>query len=163
MLTWLPTYLVLERHLSVAMMAGSPLYYLVDRHQHLNRLASGLLDSEGYTPTLVRKSAMAIDYRRRVAITGLRLPANKYVPWLMAAGVGCGMTAPGIFALPRRWPARNNRKVYGAQNGFSTRRRCGTGAHGFVLERTGNFVAPFAITAALCIVGGSPGCSWWAH
>jgi len=160
MLTWLPTYLVLERHLSVAMMARiAGLYYLVDA---ASAISTGWLQDfwirKGYTPTLVRKSAMAIGFIvAAIAITGCAVAGpNKYVPWLMAAGVGCGMTAPGIFAFAQTLAGpQATGKWYGAQNGFSNLAGVvGPALTGFVLERTGNFVAPFTITAALCIVGG---------
>jgi cyanate permease len=106
MLTWLPTYLVLERHLSVAAMARvAGLYYLVDA---ASAISTGWLQDfwirRGYTPTLVRKSAMAIAFViSAIGITGCALAgANTYVAWLMAAGVGCGMTSPGIFAFCQR-------------------------------------------------------------
>ncbi len=160
MLTWLPTYLVLERHLSVAMMARvAGLYYLVDA---ASAISTGWLQDfwirKGYTPTLVRKSAMAIGFIiSAIAISGCAVAGPKtYVAWLMAAGVGCGMTSPGIFAFCQTLAGpQATGKWYGAQNGFSNLAGVvGPALTGFVLERTGNFVAPFAITAALCIAGG---------
>ena len=77
-------------------------------------------------------------------------------PWLMAAGVGCGMTGPGLFTFPQtlagpqavgRW--------FGWQNGFANVAGVvGPSVTGFVVQRTGNFLAPFAITAAVCVAGG---------
>jgi ACS family D-galactonate transporter-like MFS transporter len=160
MLTWLPTYLVLERRLSTATMVKvASLYYLVDA---ASAISTGWLQDfwirKGYTPTLVRKSAMAIGFLiAAIAISGLAVAgANTYVPWLMAAGVGCGMTAPGIFAFAQTLAGpRATGKWYGAQNGFSNFAGVvGPALTGFVLERTGNFAVPFGITAALCIAGG---------
>jgi MFS family permease len=166
MLTWLPTYLVLERHLSVAAMARvAGLYYLVDA---ASAISTGWLQDfwirRGYTPTLVRKSAMAIAFViSAIGITGCALAgANTYVAWLMAAGVGCGMTSPGIFAFCQRLAGpQATGKWYGAQNGFSNLAGVVAPAlTGFVLERTGNFVAPFGITAGLCIAGGLAWVFW---
>ena len=72
------------------------------------------------------------------------------------AGVGCGMTGPGLFTFPQtlagpqavgRW--------FGWQNGFANVAGVvGPSVTGFVAQRTGNFLAPFAITAAVCLAGG---------
>jgi MFS family permease len=160
MITWLPIYLVFERHLSMATMTWvAGLYYSVDA---LSAIASGWLQdfwiSRGYTPTVVRKSAMALGFSiATVAIVGCAVAgSNSYLPWLMAAGVGCGMTAPGVFTFPQtlagpqavgRW--------FGWQNGFANLAGVvGPSVTGFVAQRTGNFLAPFAITAAVCLAGG---------
>jgi len=159
MITWLPTYLVLGRHLSMAAMSGvAGLYYSVDA---ASAVVTGWLQDfsirSGYTPTLVRKSAMVIGFSLgAIGIVGCALAGpNSYVPWLLVAGFGCGMTAPGLFTFPQtlagpqavgRW--------YGTQNGFANLAGVvGPALTGFVLQRTGNFLWPFAITSGLCIVG----------
>jgi ACS family D-galactonate transporter-like MFS transporter len=160
MITWLPTYLVLERHLSMATMTGvAGLYYSVDA---LSAIASGWLQDfwirQGYTPTLVRKSAMAIGFSvAAVAIAGCAVAGpNTYVPWLMAAGVGCGMTGPGLFTFPQTLAGTQAvGRWYGWQNGFANLAGVvGPSLTGFVLQWTGNFRAPFGITVALCVAGG---------
>jgi MFS transporter, ACS family, D-galactonate transporter len=160
MITWLPTYLVLERHLSMTTMTGvAGIYYSVDA---LSAIASGWLQDfwirQGLTPTLVRKSAMAIGFSvAAVAIAGCAVAGpNTYVPWLMAAGVGCGMTGPGLFTFPQTLAGTQAvGRWYGWQNGFANLAGVvGPSLTGFVLQWTGNFRAPFAITAALCIAGG---------
>jgi MFS transporter, ACS family, D-galactonate transporter len=160
MITWLPTYLVLERHLSMTTMTGvAGVYYSVDA---LSAIASGWLQDfwirQGHTPTLVRKSAMAIGFSvAAVAIAGCAVAGpNTYVLWLMAAGVGCGMTGPGLFTFPQTLAGTQAvGRWYGWQNGFANLAGVvGPSLTGFVLQWTGNFRAPFAITAALCIAGG---------
>ncbi len=159
MVAWLPSYLVLERHLSMARMTGvAGSYYLVDAASAM--LAGWLQDffiRQGYTPTVVRKSAMAIGFTiATVAIGGCALAGqNSYLPWLMAAGVGCGMTGPGLFTFPQTLAgAEAVGKWYGWQNGFANLAGVvGPALTGFVLQWTGNFRAPFAITAVLCIAG----------
>ena len=160
MITWLPMYLVLERHLSMATMTGiAGAYYSVDA---FSAIASGWLQDfwirRGYTPTLVRKSAMAIGFSvAAVAIAGCAVASpNTYVPWLMAAGVGCGMTGPGLLTFPQTLAGTQAvGRWYGWQNGFANLAGVvGPSLTGFVLQWTGNFRAPFAITAALCIAGG---------
>jgi MFS transporter, ACS family, D-galactonate transporter len=159
MITWLPSYLVFERHLSMATMSAvAGLYYSVDS---VAAIAAGWLQDlsirRGYTPTLVRKSAMAIGFSlAAMAIVGCAAASgHSYLPWLLAAGVGCGMTGPGLFTFPQtlagpgavgRW--------YGWQNGFANFAGIvGPTLTGFVVESTGKFLAAFLITAALCALG----------
>jgi MFS family permease len=160
MITWLPTYLVLERHLSMAAMARvAGMYYSVDA---ASAIATGFLQDfwvrKGLTPTLVRKSAMALGFSiAAVAVLGCAVAGPQaYLPWLMAAGIGCGMTSPGIFTFCQTLAGPHAvGKWYGAQNGFSNLAGVvGPALTGFVVQGTGNFVMPFAITSLLCVVGG---------
>ena len=159
MVTWLPSYLVMERHLSPAAMAKvAGAYYLMDA---VAAIGTGWLQDffihAGCSPTLVRKLAMSLGFV--VAIAGLLgcalSGANSYLPWLLTAGIGCGATSPGIFAFPQRIAGQQAvGKWYGSQNGISN--LAGVVAPsltGFVLQRTGTFIAPFAITSALCALG----------
>jgi MFS family permease len=160
MITWLPTYLVSERHLSMLTMTWvAGLYYSVDA---LSAIASGWLQDHwirrGNTTTLVRKSAMALGLSMAaVAITGCSVaPQAAYLPWLLAAGVGCGMTGPGLFTFPQTLAgARVVGRWYGWQNGIANLAGIvGPALTGFIVQWTGNFRAPFWITASLCIAGG---------
>ncbi len=160
MITWLPTYLVFERHLSMSTMVRvAGMYYSVDA---ASAVATGVLQDfwirKGRTPTLVRKLAMAIGFAiAAVAVIGCAVAGPRtYLPWLMAAGIGCGMTSPGIFTFCQTLAGPHAvGRWYGAQNGFSNFAGVvGPTLTGFVLERTGNFLLPFAITSVLCIVGG---------
>jgi len=159
MVTWLPSYLVTERHLSTAQMARvAGLYYLMDA---VGAISTGWLQDHfiraGFTATLIRKLFMALGFV--VAIVGLvgcaLSGANSYLSWLLAAGIGCGATSPGIFAFCQRIAGpRAVGKWYGSQNGISN--LAGVVAPwltGLVVERTGSFVAPFLITSALCFAG----------
>lgn len=159
LLTWLPTYLVLERHLSIKSMAAvAGLCYGVDA---LSAISTGWLQDfailRGYTPTLVRKSAMVIGFSMAaIGLLGCSLAgANSYVPWLLAAGFGCGMTGPGLYTFPQTLAGPGAvGKWYGWQNGFANFAGItGPALTGFVLQRTGKFFAPFAITAAICVAG----------
>ncbi len=160
MITWLPTYLVIERHLSMGAMAKvAGMYYSVDA---ASAIATGFLQDfavrKGLTPTAVRKSAMALGFFiSAVAVLGCAIASPQtYFYWLMAAGVGCGMTAPGIFTFCQTLAGPHAvGKWYGAQNGFSNLAGVvGPALTGFVVQGTGNFVMPFAITSLLCVVGG---------
>src|SRR5262249_2519650 len=159
MITWLPSYLVLGRHLSMTTMtkiAGA--YYTVEA---ASAVLSGWLQDlyirKGRTCTQVRKAPMAIGFSMgAIGVVGCALAsAQGYVPWLMLAGVGCGMTGPGIYAFCQRiaGPEAVGR-WYGPQNGFANFAGIiGPALTGFVVQKTGNFFWPFAIAAALCIAG----------
>jgi MFS transporter, ACS family, D-galactonate transporter len=151
--------LVMERHLTTASMAkiaGS--YYLMDA---VSAIGTGWLQDffihAGSSPTLVRKLGMSLGFVAGIAgLLGCALSgANSYLPWLLIAGIGCGATSPGIFAFPQRIAGQQAvGKWYGSQNGISN--LAGVVAPsltGFVLQRTGTFIAPFAITSALCALG----------
>jgi ACS family D-galactonate transporter-like MFS transporter len=159
MVTWLPSYLVMERHLTTASMAkvaGS--YYLMDA---VSAIGTGWLQDHfirgGFTPTLIRKLFMSLGFVIAIAgLLGCALSgANSYLPWLLVAGIGCGATSPGIFAFPQRIAGQHVvGKWYGSQNGISNLAGVVAPAlTGFVLQRTGSFIAPFAITSILCLLG----------
>ena len=159
LLTWLPTYLVQERHLSMRGMAGvAGLCYAVDA---LSAVGTGWLQDSfilrGYSPTRVRKSAMVIGFlMAAVGLMGGSLAgASSYVWWLLAAGFGCGMTGPGLYTFPQTLAGPHAvGKWYGWQNGFANFAGItGPALTGLVLQETGKFVAPFAITAAICLAG----------
>lgn len=159
MITWLPSYLVRERHLSLSTMAvvGS-VYYSVDA---LSAMLFGWLQDvalrKGYTATLVRKSVMVIGFGlAAVSLIGCALAsANSYLPWLLAAGVGCGMTGPGLYTFPQTLAGPHAvGKWYGWQNGFGNLAGViGPALTGLVVQKTGNFFWPFAITSAICAFG----------
>jgi MFS family permease len=160
MVTWLPSFLVLERHLSMTSMAKvAGLYYLVDA---TSAVATGLVQDywirQGRSPTLVRKSGMITGFGiAAIALPGCALAGlHTFAYWLMFAGLGCGMTSPGILTFCQRLAGpRAVGTWYGAQNGFANFAGIICPAlTGFVVDRTGNFVLPFAITSLLCVVGG---------
>jgi MFS family permease len=159
MVTWLPFYLVRERHLSMQSMASTAsAFYLADA---LSAVASGRLSDfwirKGYTPTLVRKTVMVIGCAAAaIAMAACAAGPRLYLPWLMTAGIGSGMARAGIFAFAQtlagpqvagRWT--------GLQNGFGNLAGIVAPAlTGFVVDRTGSFAAPLGITAAVLVVGG---------
>jgi len=159
MITWLPSYLVRERHLSItAMTAVAGLFYLVDAGSaFLSGWLQDLFIRLGNTPTVVRKSAMAIAFSvGAIGVVGCATAgAKSYVPWLIGAAVGVGMSAPGLYTFPQTLAgSRAVGKWYGWQNGFAnTAGIIGPALTGFVLQHTGSFLAPFAITAAICLFG----------
>jgi len=159
MVTWLPFYLVRERHLSMQSMARTAsVYYLVDA---VSALTSGRLSDvwirKGYTPTLVRKTVMAIGFAiAAVAMAACAAAPRIYLPWLTAVGVGCGISIAGVFAFSQTLagPEAAGRWT-GLQNGFGNLAGVVAPAlTGFAVDRTGNFVAAMAITAGVSVVGG---------
>jgi MFS transporter, ACS family, D-galactonate transporter len=159
MITWLPTYLVTGRHLSMATMTRiAGVYYTVDA---ASAMLSGWLQDfyirKGHTCTLVRKTAMAIGFSLgTIGVLGCAVAnAQSYVPWLMVAGVGCGMTGPGIYAFCQRLAGPEAvGRWYGPQNGFANFAGIiGPTLTGFVVQQTGNFFWPFAITSAVSLTG----------
>lgn len=159
MITWLPSYLMRARHLSMATMSiVAGLYYAFDG---VSAISTGWIQDiwirKGHTPTVVRKSAMAIGFSMAaVAVLGCALAGqHSYLPWLLAAGWGCGMTGPGLYTFPQTLAGPHAvGKWYGWQNGFGNLAGVlGPALTGFVLQQTGSFFAPFAITAGICALG----------
>jgi ACS family D-galactonate transporter-like MFS transporter len=160
MLTWLPFYLVRERGLSMTQMVHSAgIYYLTDATSSaVTGWISDFWMRRGGSATLVRKSTMALGYLITiVAISGCALAGPRtYFAWLLAAGVGVGMIGVGVFAFAQTLAGRQAAgKWTGLQNGFGNFAGIiGPALTGFVVQRTGNFLAPFAITVAVLVIGG---------
>jgi ACS family D-galactonate transporter-like MFS transporter len=92
-----------------------------------------------------------------VAISGCALAgARTYFAWLLAAGVGVGMIGVGVFAFAQTLAGRQAAgKWTGLQNGFGNFAGIiGPALTGLVVQKTGNFLAPFAITVAVLLIGG---------
>lgn len=159
MITWLPSYLVLGRGLSMTAMAViAGLCYSVDAASAIfTGWLQDLFIRKGYPPTLVRKSAMAAAFSiAAIAIIGASLAGQgSFVKWLTLAAWGCGMTSPGLFTFPQTLAGPHSvGKWYGWQNGFANFAGIvGPALTGVVLQKTGSFVSPFAITAGVCVVG----------
>jgi MFS family permease len=159
LLTWLPSYLHQERHLSMQSMAlVAGLVYGVDA---VSAVSTGWLQDfaivKGFSPTLVRKSAMVIGFVMAAVslVVAVMVGESSYVPWLLAAGFGCGMTGPGLYTFPQTLAGPDAvGKWYGWQNGFANFAGiAGPSLTGFVLQHTGRFLGPFAITSVICIGG----------
>jgi MFS transporter, ACS family, D-galactonate transporter len=160
MLTWLPSYLVYDRGLSMQQMVRSAgIYYLTDAGSAaITGWVSDYCMRRGASATVVRKSVMGIGYFIAiVAIAGLALAGPRsYFTWLLAAGVGIGMMGVGVFAFAQTLAgARSAGKWTGLQNGFGNFAGIGPWLTGFVVGKTGSFFAPFAITVAILIIGGA--------
>ena len=160
MLTLLPFYLVRERHLSMqSMVKIASVYYTVEA---LSAITTGWLSDSsirsGYTPTLVRKSAMVIgNVIAVVALIGCALATSQwYRVCLVAVAIGSGAAGAGPFAFSQTLAGPHaTGKWTGLQNGFANLAGVVAPAlTGFLVDRTGNFIAPLAITAAVLVAGG---------
>jgi MFS transporter, ACS family, D-galactonate transporter len=160
MLTWLPFYLVQERHLSMQSMAKTAsAYYMIDA---LSAITTGWLSDffirRGHSPTLVRKSAMVIGHTiAAIAVAGCALSNPQWYPvCLVATGVGCGAVGAGPLAFSQTLAGPHGAgKWTGLQNGFANVAGVVAPAlTGFLVERTGSFLGPLAITAAVLVAGG---------
>jgi cyanate permease len=91
-----------------------------------------------------------------VATAGCALAGpHTYLAWLLAAAVGVGMSGVGVFAYAQTLAGPQAAgKWTGLQNGFGNfAGLIGPILTGFVVDKTGSFLAPFAITVAVLILG----------
>jgi MFS family permease len=124
LLTWLPFYLVRERHLSMQSMAKvAGAYYAIEG---LSGFLTGWLSDffirRGYTPTLVRKSGMVIGHTIAVImLVGCAFAnAQWYLFCLAGIGIGCGAARVGPLAFAQTLAGPETAgKWTGLQNGFS--------------------------------------------
>jgi len=160
MLTLLPFYLVRERYLSMhSMVKIASVYYAIEA---LSAVTTGWLADwsirSGYTPTLVRKSAMVVGHIiAAAALMGCALTTSQwYLLSLVVVGIGSGAAGAGPFAFSQTLAGpQGTGKWTGLQNGFANLAGVVAPAlTGFLVDRTGNFLAPLAITAAILVAGG---------
>ncbi len=159
MLTWLPIYLVQERHLSLGQMPKiGALYYLCDGlFTILCGWASDRFIRSGKSVTLVRKSAMVFGYSVLiVALVGSLLASQRtYLPWLLLLGVGSGIGGMGIFAFCQTLAGpRATGRWAGLQNGFANFAGIICPAvTGVLVGKTGGFAWPLALVAIVAVFG----------
>lgn len=160
LVAWLPFYLVRERHLSLNTMAKTAaVFFLISAASSVTTgWLSDFFIRRGYSPTIVRKSAMLIG--TTIAAIGIAACAiagpHTYLAWLLAAGAGGGMFGSGTFAFAQTLagPEAAGRWT-GFQNGFANLAGViGPALTGFIVSRTGNFQTAFLITAAVAMTGG---------
>jgi MFS transporter, ACS family, D-galactonate transporter len=159
MLTWLPTYLVRARGLSMQeMVKAAGIYYLTDATSAgVTGWIADFWMRRGGSATLVRKAIMGFGNAIAIVATaGCALAGpHTYFAWLLAAGVGCGMMGVGVFAYAQTLAGPEAAgKWTGLQNGFGNfAGLVGPILTGFAVDRTGSFLMPFAITVAVLILG----------
>ena len=161
LVSWLPYYLVQERHLSMLSMTGSAgLVYGIDS---LSAIVAGWLADRQ-----IRNGRNAMDVRKRimgvgflVAAAGLALCAvsgpTSYWWSLLIVGSGCGAANSGNFAVGQSLAgSRVAGKWTGLQNGFANIAGiAGPPITGMLIDRTGHFSAALSLTALLSVVGAS--------
>jgi MFS family permease len=159
MLTWLPFYLVHERHLSMtSMVKVAGLYYTVDA---LSAATTGWFTDffirRGYRSTVVRKSAAALGHViATLGLAGCALAnAHFYLAGLITIGIGCGMAGSGLFAFSQTLAGPRVAGTWtGLQNGVANFAGViGPALTGFTVDRTGNFLAALAITGVVSVAG----------
>src|ERR1700686_4914845 len=163
LLTWLPFYLVRDKHFSIAAMAkiGATGYVLSAVLALFCGWLSDHLIRSGGTPTRVRKSFVAGGLAGAGVLLFLSAisPAAWNVP-LLILGIACqGISSSNIWAISQTLagPYAAGRWT-GLQNGSGNLAGIVAPAlTGFILDRTGHFEWPFALAALVALAGAS---SW---
>ncbi|MCU1300018.1 MAG: major facilitator superfamily 1 [Candidatus Sulfotelmatobacter sp.] len=159
LLTWLPFYLVRERHFSVAGMSkvGGATFFVAAISAPICGWLSDRWISSGATPTLVRKTFMGVG----LTCNGLFLigctaaPDRFLVVLLLLTGASLGLPCSNLNAVTQtlagphavgRWMGTQNfvANLAGAVAPALT---------GFLVGRTGYFYWPFLITSVMAWVG----------
>jgi MFS transporter, ACS family, D-galactonate transporter len=160
LLTWLPSYLAHERHLSQqALSKATTAFYVVDAASALftGWLCDRLIKS-GARASAVRKGASAIGSGIAAATLLACAFANgdTYYPWLLLAGVGSGAAGCGVFLFAQALAGPRAVGQWSAlQNGFANfAGLIAPALTGFLVDRTGHYLSAFVVTAAISVAGG---------
>jgi MFS family permease len=159
MLTWLPYYLLEERHFTLRRMsevAASMFLCAAVASAVFGRLSDRWI-AQGGTPTRVRKGVMAVS----TAFTGTVVAGAAFAPdsiaivLLLLAGAGFGATASNTWAITQRLAGP---RAVGRWTGLQlfVGNLAGVVAPaltGFIVQRTGQFYGPFLVVAAISWVG----------
>ncbi len=164
LMSWLPYYLVRERHLSMAAMSvAAGALWVVDS---LSSLITGTVTDFGIrlgvSPTFARKSAMAIGFSlASISLVGCAFASERtYLGFLIACAVGSGTANAGTFAFAQTLagPKAAGRWV-GLQNGIANLAGVtGPALSGFLVDWTGHFAAAFAVAAVITMGGAFAWC-----
>ena len=159
-LTWIPYYLVHERHWSIKQMAviGGIAYLLMACSTMICGWLSDRWIARGYTATRVRKTFFGAGAVLVAAfLMGCVLSNAGYsIAFLMLSCIASGMISPNIFAIAQtlagplaagRWTGLQN--MFGNIAGIIA-----PALAGILVDRTGSFVAPFTLAAVISVAGG---------
>ena len=159
LMSWLPFYLVHERHLSATAMAWTAgMIYAIDSTAAIvtGRIAD-LWIRRGASPCSARKWPMVVGLLIAVvSLLGCAVAGPKtWLPFLVGAAVGCGTACSGVYAVPQTLagPLLAGRWV-GMQNCVAN--FAGIVAPvltGFLVERTGHFSAALTVAAGFAALG----------
>jgi MFS family permease len=164
LISWLPYYLVQERHLTMTSMVGTAsLLYAVDSFVTLltgwttDRFIKG-----GTSPTVARKSAAGLGFMvAALSVGACAISTDRtYFGCLIGIAIGCALGNTGNFAFPQTLagPRATGRWV-GLQNGIANLSGIvGPALTGFVVDKTGHFGLAFGIAALVMILGGVSWC-----
>ena len=159
LMSWLPFYLVHERHLSTASMAWTAgLIYAID--------STAAIVTGRVADLCIRRGANACSARKWPMVVGLLIATvsllacsvagpKTWLASLAGAAVGCGTSCSGVYAIPQTLagPRLAGRWV-GMQNCVAN--FAGIVAPvltGFLVERTGSFRVALILAAAVATVG----------
>ena len=163
MVTWLPTYLMNERGLTMETMAKTAsVYYLVDSAACLaTGWLADLFIRRGHSVTLVRKAAMTIGpFILAAGLIGCAFAGPRtYLAWLITIGVGMGIAGAGIFAFSQTLAgAKAAGRWSGLQNGTANVAGIlSPVVAGYAVQWTGHFTMALVITAVVTLIGA---CGW---
>ncbi|MEP6643247.1 MAG: MFS transporter [Acidobacteriaceae bacterium] len=159
LLTWLPFYLVSERHFSLLSMSkvGGATFFLAGLSSLVCGRISDLWISSGASPTRVRKTFMVVGMiSNGIFLAGAAAAHDGlFVVLLLLAGASFGLVTSNLNAITQtlagplaagRWMGMQNfiANLAGAIAPALT---------GFLVDRTGLFYWPFLITAAVAWIG----------
>lgn len=164
LMSWLPYYLVHERHLSMAAMSiAAGALWVVDS---ISSIAAGCVADfcihYGASSTRARKWAMGIGFTvAAAALLGCGVAGERtYMGCLIACAIGCGTANAGTFAFAQTLagPKAAGRWV-GLQNGIANMAGViGPALTGLLVEWTGHFAAAFAVAAVITLGGAFAWC-----
>ncbi len=159
LLTWLPFYLVRERHFSIGSMSklGGATFFLAALSSPVCGFLSDQWISRGATPTRVRKTFMGVG----MACNGLFLvgcaaaPDKLLMVLLLLAGASFGLVSSNLNAVTQTLAGPHAvGRWMGAQNFVANLAGAVAPAlTGFLVGRTGHFYWPFLITSVIAWVG----------
>ncbi|HEY6327175.1 MAG TPA: MFS transporter [Candidatus Cybelea sp.] len=161
LLTWIPYYLVHERHWTLPQMAriGGITFLLMGTTMACSGWIADRFIRRGITPTVVRKTVFGIGaVVAAVSLIGVAHSNNlASVAWLFGVGVGDGFLHANNFVVGQtiagpeaagRWAGIQN--TLGNISGVIA-----PSLTGILVDRTGSFVLPFTIAAVLAVLSGS--------
>jgi MFS family permease len=160
LISWLPYYLVHERHLSMDKMAGTAgTLYAIDS---LAVVASGWIADRkigrGADPKTVRKWMMAAGFAvATVALMACAVAGQHTYFWcLVGTAVGSGTASSAAFAMGQTLAGpRLAGRWIGLQNGVANISGiAGPPLTGLLVDWTGHFAAALSVAALVAVVGG---------
>ena len=164
LISWLPYYLVQERHLAMTKMVGiAGTLYAVDS---VGALFTGWITDRcikgGDSPNFARKAAMAVGFSMAFLFVSACAFSNDRTYFWCLTGIAfaCGTCSAGNFAFAQTLAgSQATGRWVGLQNGFANFAGViGPALTGFVVDKTGHFGLAFGITALVMAVGGLAWC-----